>query len=108
MALDLKASRSNVTVGLNTFNHTAASTGMYTVQVQCLENPPSSISILIKQNGSTKATSSAPRAAQAPIDIQTVLNCTQGDVISVVISSSADIDNQLNTVKANIIVRPGL
>lgn len=110
MANTLKASRSNVIVGLGSFTHTAGNTGMYTVSAFCNENPPSSVSIVLSQSGSTTAsiTSTAPAAAQQEIQVQKIFNCVAGDVLTVAISSSAAIDNQLNTVKTIVNVRQGL
>jgi hypothetical protein len=109
MANTLKDSEQNVICGLGTWTHTTANTNMYFVKVHCEEVPTSTISITISQTGSQTAsvTSTAPSAAQAEIDLQKIFNCAQGDVISVAISSSSSIDEQLNTVKTTVVVHQG-
>lgn len=103
----LKVSQSNVICGLGTWTHTVALTQMYNVLVRCTEHQGSAISIVIQLNGVTQATSTAPSQPQRAINISQLLNCTAGDVISVILSSSAAVDQQLNNVKTNIIVRQG-
>lgn len=100
---------SNIIVGLGTytFTVTSATAGMITVQATASENPPSGLSIALQKNGSPVATSTAPTTAQGTINIQTTMNCVATDVISVVITSSAAIDNQLNTVKTLVTLRQG-
>jgi hypothetical protein len=97
--------QSNIIVGLGTYTHVTANKALYRVQMQCLENPPSSVILIIKQNGTTMATTSlAPAASQEAVDLQTILNCALNDTISVVIASATSIDNQLNTVKTTVTV----
>lgn len=99
----LKDNQSNIICGLGTYTHTVVVAGMFFVSATCLENPPSGVSIVIQLNGTPIATSTAPAASQEAINIQTLLTCNVNDVISVVISSSSAIDNQLNTVKTLVV-----
>lgn len=103
----LKDQQSNIAVGLGTYTYTVGAAGPFAVSAKCTENPPSSISIVINQNGSPKATSVAPSSAQNHIEVRTNLNCAASDTITIVISSSAPIDNQLNTIKTLMVVRQG-
>lgn len=105
----LKDYQANIMAGLGTYTYTVAIAGMYFVAAQSLENPPSSLSISLAQTGSTSVsvTSTAPAAAQEAINIQNVFNCAIADVITITISSSAPIDNQLNTVKTIIAIHAG-
>ncbi len=109
MSDTLKAFQSTTVVGLGTWTHTALNTSMYYVSCQSTENPPSSLSITISQTGSTSVsvTSTVPAAGQIAINLSKIFNCVAGDVLSVAISSSAPIDQQLNTVKSTIVVRIG-
>lgn len=109
MANTLKASETNIIVGLGTYTHTVASTGMYEASATATVNPSSSLSITISQSGSASAsiTSIAPASSQGSIDVRKVFNCVAGDVITVAISSAAAIDNQLNTVKMLVNVHQG-
>lgn len=110
MASTLKDNQSNVAVGLGTWTHTTTATSMYFVSAQVLENPTSSVIITISQSGSQSlsVSSPSPAAAQQDLNLQTVFNCVVGDVITVVLSSSNPLDQQLNTVKSIIITRRGL
>lgn len=95
-------------VGLNTYNHTAAATSLYTIEVRCTEVPTSTLSIVIKNNSSTLATSATPAAGQNNINLRAQVNCTLNDVIGVVVTSSSPIDQQLNNVQTTITIRQGL
>lgn len=99
--------QAKVLSNLDTYNHTALQTSMYKVAVTASEIPPSGLLITIKQNGSTKATAALPAAAQNHVELQTVLNCTANDVISVVLSSASAGDTQLNVVKATMAITVG-
>jgi len=104
----IKNYQSNVINALDTYNYTVPSASLESVSVSMTEIPPSGISILIQQNGSTKASLSSPAAAQSVLNLQVILNCASSDVISVIISSSSAIDQQLNTIKGIINIRDGL
>ncbi len=104
----VKSFQSNVINRLDTYNLTVPTTNTYSVDVQMTELPPSGLSIVIEKNSSPVASSAAPAATQGILDLQTKINCTASDVISVVISSSNVNDEQLNTVKGLINIREGL
>lgn len=101
-------SKTKVLSSLDTYNHTALQSSIYTVVVQLSEVPPSGMSIDIQQNSSSKASVSAPQASQSHMELQVKLNCTANDVISVVLASSSAIDKQLNNIKATLKITPGL
>lgn len=107
MATTIKGGVSSTYCGLDTYNHTAATTGIYTIEVRMTENPPSGVSILIKQGSSTVATAVTPRSQQTNVTVRAVINATQGDVLSVITSSSSAIDQQLNNLKTEINLRQG-
>jgi hypothetical protein len=109
MANTLKENQSNVICGLGTFTRTISNTNMYKVKARATENPTSSLSISITQSGSASATitSDAPAADQNNITVSKVFNCVAGDVITIVISSAAATDNQLNTVKTTVAISEG-
>jgi hypothetical protein len=56
------------------------------------ELPPSGITITIKKNGSTMASTSAPAAQQQVINLSTTINCAVNDTISVIVASSTPSD----------------
>lgn len=99
--------QTKVLSNLDTYNHTALQTSMYVVEVQMNEIPPSGLQIQIKQNGSTKATSVAPTAAQQALNLRIILNCAANDVIAVILSSSAASDSGPNAVKGILKITPG-
>jgi hypothetical protein len=93
---------------LDTYNHTALLTSMYKVAITLTEQPPSGMSIAIKQNGSTVVTSTAPSSTQGHVELQTILNCAASDTIGVVISSSNANDQGLNSIRGTLTINPGL
>ena len=103
----LNDTQSNIICGLGTWTYTVTQAGPFYVSASSTEVPPSSLSIVINQNGSPKATSTATTASQDRVRISIDLNCAASDVITVVISSAAAIDNQLNTVKTLVNLRAG-
>lgn len=103
----LKDTQSTIIVGLGTWTYTVTTAGLHFVDATATENPPSSLSIVINLNGSPIATSPTPSAPQQAVEAQALFPCAASDVITVVLSSSAAIDNQLNTVKTLINLRRG-
>jgi len=100
-------SKSKVLSNLDTYNHTALTAGMYNVSISLSEQPPSGVSILIKQNSTTIASFSSPAATQGVINLQALLNCAINDVIGVVISSSSASDQTINSIKAILNIHQG-
>lgn len=92
---------------LDTYNHTALTSNMYMVAISVTEQPPSGLSVVIKQNGTTKATAALPAASQNHVDLQVVLNCVANDVIAVVLSSSSAIDNNINVLRGTLNIHIG-
>lgn len=108
MAINLTGS--NIISGLGTFSHVTLASIMYTVLVRVTEIPDSSLQVTITQSGSTSVTVNAPLpvSGQNNINLRAQFNCVAGDLISVVLSSAAPIDNQFNNVKSSIYLRQGL
>jgi len=94
-------------VGLGTWTHNVTTPGMRYISAVASEVPPSGLSIVINLNGSPIATSVTPSAAQQVVSAQILTQCALNDVLTVVLSSSSPIDNQLNTVKTLINTRAG-
>lgn len=99
--------KSKILTNLDTYNHTALSTQMYGVSVQLSEIPPSGITITIKQNSSTIASTVAPANGQSTVQLQCLMNCTANDVIGVILASSSAVDAQLNDFKAILRITAG-
>lgn len=104
MAIFINSSVANSVSGLGTFQRTIGTAGMHRLSIQTMENPPSGMSIVINQNGSSVASASSPAASQQVINLQIVVNCALNDVITFVLSSSAASDNQPNGVNSLITV----
>ncbi len=103
-----KISHSQVINQLDTYNHTALATDVYTVSVRLSDIPTTGISVVIKQNSTTIATSTTAAADQNHIEIQAKINCTATDVIGVIFASSAAGDQGGNSFKAILDIRQGL
>jgi len=99
--------QSKVISNLDTYNHTALTAGPYMVKVDVSELPPSGLTIAIKQNSTTIATSVAPTAAQGVVSLQAVIFCSVNDVIGVVLSSSQASDSAINSIKGILNIHPG-
>lgn len=106
MPIYMKPGQISVT-GLGTFTYIVQSTQMHFLSAVSQEQPPSSLSIVINQNGSPVASSSTPSAAQMVVGAQTHILCTAGDVITFVLSSSAPIDEQIGAISTTLITREG-
>ena len=100
-------SATKVLSNLDTYTHTTANNGMYKVSIQVTEMPPSGLSVVIQQNGSTKATAAAPAASQSHIELQVVMNTAIGDTLSVILSSSVVTDQTINSVKGILSITQG-
>lgn len=98
---------SKVVSQLDTYTYVVPASGLYDVSAQMHELPPSALSVVIQLNGSTKASSAAPAASQAVLDLQVrSLKCAASDTISFIISSSQASDNALNAVKGILNIHP--
>lgn len=101
-------SRSKILTNLDTYNHTTGSAQQYGIAVSIMERPPSGLIITIQNNGVTQATTTvAPATGQQVVELFALINCAQGDVLSVILSSSAVIDTRLNHFKATLRIAAG-
>lgn len=107
MANILLVNQPFVSVGLGTFTHTIASAGLYNVHVESTETPPTSLTMIVTQNGPTVYTAPVITPTQSAIQFKVPLVCTAADAITVVLSSGAAIDNQLNTLKTTVTIGQG-
>lgn len=107
MSLNLIANQPQVSVGLPTFTYTIPSAGIYFASVQTSENVPSSVAILVKNNGSTVYTAPTLSPTQGALQFKYAQLYAASDVLTVVVSSGAAIDNKLNTVQVTCAVGLG-
>lgn len=99
--------QSYVTVGLGTVTFTVPATGQYNVKCDFTENPPSSLSVVVNNNASPVFTAPAVSPTQGAQQFKVSLSLAASDVVTVVLSSSAAIDNLLNSVKSIISIGQG-
>ena len=93
--------------GLGTLTYNVLADGNYNAAVQLSENPPSGLSVLVKNNGSTIFTAPTITPTQIAQQFRVAFQAVANDVITVVLASSEQIDNNLNTVKSTIYVGGG-
>jgi hypothetical protein len=103
----LTLNQSQTIAGLGTWNYTIPAAGPYFIQFQFSEVPPSSLVLTINVNGSPVYTSTTLAAQQSAAGAKVDLNSATNDAITVVLSSSAPIDKQLNTVQTTIAIGQG-
>jgi hypothetical protein len=103
-------------VGLNTYTYTIKEAGLHNAKIQVDHHQASNLTVSITQTGSVSSTLASgtvqPKgitvtAGQSSIILYGLANCSIGDVISFVLTSSAANDNQLNTVKSTFKVNAG-
>lgn len=97
-----------VSVGLGTNTFTIPTPGLYYVSVQSIETPPTGLVIVVNKNGSPIYTAPVITPTQSALQFKTDFLAAAADVITVVLSSSAAIDAQLNTLKTTIALGNGL
>lgn len=68
----------------------------------------SGLSIVVNKNGTPIYTSSAPAVEQSALQFKTSFLASNGDSITVVLSSAVSSDNQLSGVTSNISIGQGL
>lgn len=68
----------------------------------------SSLSIVVNKNGVAVYTSTAPAGQQKSLQFKTSFLASSSDSITVVLSSSASVDNQLSGITSNVSVGQGL
>lgn len=106
MSQILTLNQSFMLTGLDTLTYTIPTSGVYSVAVQSTEIPPSGISFLVEQNGSTVYTSPTLSPTQSAIQFRIPFYFTAADAIQIAMSGSA-IDSVINNVKTNLIIQQG-
>lgn len=99
--------QSKIINALDTYRHVAGTNNMYKVSCDVNEIPPSGVSVVIQQNGSTKFSSAAPAASQQLVSGQIVLNCAANDNIDIIVSSSSAPEAGINLIKGIINIHVG-
>lgn len=111
MANFLLTNQPFVFVGLGTLTYTVPATGNYNVICESTEVPPTGLSIVVKNNGSTLYTAPVITPTQSAIQFKFDFQATLNDSVTVVLASSqslpTDVDNQLNNLKTTVAVVQG-
>jgi lactonase family protein with 7-bladed beta-propeller len=93
---------------LDTYNTVIPVTGTFVCAVKLTDiTPPNGISIVIQQNGVTVATAPTPAVSQNEMNLEVLMACTDGDVISVIVTSSTFVDSNPNHIKGFINIYQG-
>jgi len=101
--------------GLNSYQYTIPTAGLYNCNIKVDHRESSAVTVSVVQAGSVNSTlatftlvPSSTSGGAAPAAILNVCaNCAVNDTITFVLTSSAPIDQQLNTIKSKITVRAG-
>jgi hypothetical protein len=96
--------------GLSTDVKQIITAGQYTIYTRTTDIPPSGIVVTISQTGSTSHSIVTPTTSPLQTDIESnaTFNCQVGDVLHVVLTSSAPVDQPPNLIKTIINLRQGL
>jgi hypothetical protein len=98
---------SKVISNLDTYNYTVQTAALHYVSLVINEIPPSGITITIKQNSTTLASTSAPNIAQQVIQLAATTNCAVNDVLSVIVASSNPSDGYPQVFKGILTIKQG-
>jgi hypothetical protein len=95
--------------GLYTYTYTVPTSGdgIYNVKCDCTVNPPSGISVVVNKNGSPVLTVSGLPPTQGAFQFRFPIYLVATDIVTVVPTSSSNIDNALNTVKMIVSIGQG-
>lgn len=107
MSSTLILNQSQVSVGLPTYTYTVPAAGIYSVLLDVTANPASSLSVLVKNNGFTVFTAPSFSVTQGAMQFKYTQLFAATDVMTVVLSSAAAVDNLLNSVKAICSIQQG-
>ena len=108
MSTLLHTDQAQAFTGLGTWTCTVPSDGQYVLDCQAHLPPASGLQIQLTQTGSatvtktTGGTSQNPSATQSTLGNRWRFTCAAGDVLSAVLTSSAAVDSQPNSVKGTI------
>jgi hypothetical protein len=103
--------------GLNTYTYTIQTAGMHTCRIKTDHHQASNLTSTISQSGSFSGTlttgtvqpiATPNNTGQSSLILEARANCQPGDVITFTLTSSTANDQQLNTLKSNLIVTQGL
>lgn len=105
----MKASQSSVSNGLSTDLHKVVTPGVYTINASSTMDQPSGLIITLSQSGSTSISVSSPTTSPLALTngVNKAFNCQTGDILSVVVTSSAAKDQPPSLIRTTICLRRG-
>jgi hypothetical protein len=110
LLLDKPFVSANLTTGTDTLNYTipTPSAGIYSVIVSFTDVPPSGVTTIVKQNGSTVFTAPVLGQSQGAQQFKYSQLYAAADAVSIVISSAIASDKVRNNFKATVTIQQGL
>jgi hypothetical protein len=107
---NMKAMQPSVSSGLSTDTFKVTTAGLHSIYARSTVIQPSGLVVTLSQSGSTSASvvSSTTSPMQEEVEVNGKFNCAVGDILSVVVTSSAPVDQPPNLIKTIINLRQGL
>lgn len=107
--LILNTPRVDVGLVTNTYTVPTGAAGIYYVSFQATEFPPSGLAIIVNKNGSPVFTAPVVSPTQIALQFKVDMLLAAADVITVVLSSTGSVANDLllNSVKSNVSIGQG-
>jgi len=103
--LFLNTRRSDTGLQTATYTVPTGGAGLYYVEFECTEFPPSSLVVKVKKNGSDIYTAPTITPTQIELKFKTSFSVADADVITVVMTSTDD--STLNSLKSNVSLGQG-
>jgi hypothetical protein len=102
--------RQSCSSGLSTDLHQVTTAGVYKIETRTTDIPPSGLVVTLSQTGSTSASFVSPTTSpvQQHIEMNGKFNCQVGDILSIVLTSSAPADQPPNLIKTTINLKMGV
>lgn len=106
----MKLGQTSASSGLSTDTHKISVAGVYSIYTRTTDIPPSGIVATLSQSGSQSVSVSTPTTSpvQKHIELNGKFNCAVGDILSVVLTSSASVDQSPNLIKTIINLKQGI
>lgn len=103
--LFLNTRRSDTGLQTATYTVPTAGAGLYYVEFEVTEFPPSSLVVVVNKNGSPSYTAPTITPTQIELKFKTNLSLADADVVTIVMTSSDD--STLNSLKSNVSIGQG-
>ncbi len=106
----MKVQQTSVSNGLSTDLHKVKSDGMYSIYAASTMDQPSGLVITLSQSGSQSVSVASDTTSPLALTngINHTFNCAAGDILSVVVTSSAAKDQPPALIRTTISLRQGL